>query len=447
MKSACGIKYTEFNRGQKYEIRGICINFVVTTGIPGCCIAYRRPGQPAPIIRTRRRRERRRPAGARRAPAGYTLPMRFRNVHIDIPTNGFSGYTEEAAEKPSSEHAVQNSTMSGNGSRGYLMVLLFLTVAAVLLALCITTGGTDDRSRVTITSSDGDTHEGYINVTGGRVWFRVAGANSPGTPLLVLHGGPGVPHDYLEPLEALADERPIVFYDQLGCGNSDHPDDPALWTVERYIQEVGEVRDALGLERIHLLGQSWGGALATSYVLDAKPGGVESLILSAPLLDANRWAADQRANLAAFPDEMQAAVREAETTGNFDAPDYQEAMGAYYARHVCRLDPWPECLNRSLERLAMPIYLRMWGPSEFTCTGTLQTFNVTDRLAEIQVPVLFTCGEHDEALPATMAYFQSRVPGSELKVFEGASHSHHLEETDAYLQVVQEFLRRVDATS
>lgn len=334
--------------------------------------------------------------------------------------------------------------MPDNSSRGYFMLLLFLTTATVLLALCITMDRTADGSNVTITKTDGGTREGYVDVTGGRVWFRIVGAESAGTPLLVLHGGPGATHDYLEPLAALADERPVIFYDQLGCGNSDRPDDPALWTVERYVEEVGEVRIALGLERVHLLGQSWGGALAAAYVLSAESG-VESLILSAPLLDAERWVADQRAHLAAFPEEMQEVDREAEASGNFDSPEYQDAMAAYYARHVCRTDPWPECLNRTFEKISFPVYLGMWGPSEFTCTGTLRTFTVTSRLAEIPVPVLFTCGEHDEAPPATMAYFQSLVPGSELKIFEGASHEHHLEETDAYLAAVREFLHRVDA--
>ncbi|MDV2481631.1 alpha/beta fold hydrolase [Methanoculleus sp. Wushi-C6] len=325
------------------------------------------------------------------------------------------------------------------------MLLLFFTAAAALLALCITTDGTDDRSNVSITKSGGDTHEGYIDVTGGRVWFRVVGRSSAGTPLLVLHGGPGASHDYLEPLEALADERPVVFYDQLGCGNSDRPDDPSLLTVERYVAEVGEVRDALGLRRVHLLGQSWGGGLAAAYALSPESDGVESLILSAPLLDTGRWIADQQAYLAAFPEEIQETVRKAESTGNFDTPKYQEAMGAYYARHVCRLPAWPDCLNRTFEKLSLPVYLGMWGPSEFTCTGTLRTFNVTGRLADIPVPVLFTCGEHDEAPPATLAYFQSLVPGSELAVFEDASHEHHLEATDAYLAAVREFMRRIDA--
>ena len=320
------------------------------------------------------------------------------------------------------------------------MPLIALTTVA-LLALCIAAG----RSNVTITRTDGGTREGYITVTGGRVWFRVVGAESPKTPLLVLHGGPGATHDYLEPLEALADERPVVFYDQLGCGNSDRPDDPTLWTVERYVGEVGEVRDALGLSRVHLLGQSWGGGLAAEYVIAQKSDGVESLILSAPLLDAGRWVADQRANLAAFPGEMQEAVREAEATGNFDAPEYQDAITAYYARHLCRTDPWPECLNRTFEKISLPVYLLMWGSTDFTSMRTLRYISVGGRLAGVTVPVLFTCGEHDEATPEAMAYYRSLVPGSELAIFNGASHSHHLEETDAYLAAVREFMRRVDA--
>lgn len=125
-------------------------------------------------------------------------------------------------------------------------------------------------------------------------------------------------------------------------------------------------------------------------MLSKKSGGAESLILSVPLLDTDRWIADQRENLAAFPEEIQEAVREAESTGNFDTPEYQEAMGAYYARHVCRLSVWPECLNRTFEKLSLPVYLGMWGPSEFTCTRTLGTFNLTSRLGEILVQVFFT---------------------------------------------------------
>src|SRR2546421_1708639 len=120
-------------------------------------------------------------------------------------------------------------------------------------------------------STSAPRREGYLPVPGGRVWYQIVGSG-PATPLLVLHGGPGAGHDYLETLEGLADERPVVFYDQLGCGRSDQPDDPSRWHIARFVREVDLVRHALGLDRIHLLGQSWGGWLAIEYMLRQPSG-------------------------------------------------------------------------------------------------------------------------------------------------------------------------------
>src|SRR5881396_4425861 len=129
--------------------------------------------------------------------------------------------------------------------------------------------------------------EGYIDVPGGKVWYRAVGDNAEATPLLCLHGGPGFTHYYLEPLEALAGRRQVVFYDQLGCGRSDRPDDPSLWTVDRFVEELAVVREALGLERLHLFGSSWGGMLALQYVLDRRPR-LESLVLSSSPASSRR---------------------------------------------------------------------------------------------------------------------------------------------------------------
>ncbi|MDD4256092.1 MAG: proline iminopeptidase-family hydrolase [Methanofollis sp.] len=287
-------------------------------------------------------------------------------------------------------------------------------------------------------------HEGFADVPGGRVWYHIAGAEESGTPLLVLHGGPGCTSDYLEPLAALGG-RSVVFYDQLGCGDSDRPDDPSLWTLERAVDELAAVREALGLDRVHILGQSWGTMLAVEYMLTHRPDGVESLVLSAPCLSASRWAADGRRYLQALPDDHREAILRAEEAGSYDGPAYQEAMTAYYRRHVCRTDPWPDCLMRTFERLNTDIYLQMWGPSEFTITGSLGDFERAGRLHEIAVPALFTCGEFDEATPATTAYYHHMMPGSEIAVFEGAAHEHHLEATAAYLAVVREFLDRAES--
>jgi proline iminopeptidase len=116
-------------------------------------------------------------------------------------------------------------------------------------------------------------------------------------------------------------------------------------------------------------------------------------------------------------------------------------MTAYYQRYLCRLDPWPDCLKRSFAGLGMQVYLTMWGPSEFTCTGTLRQADLTPRLPELSVPTLLTCGRHDEATPATVARYCRLIPGARMQIFEDASHNHHLEQPDAYLAAVRNFLR------
>lgn len=285
----------------------------------------------------------------------------------------------------------------------------------------------------------GDIREGYISVTGGEVWYRVVGANSKGIPLLTLHGGPGVPHDYLEPLESLRDERPVIFYDQLGCGYSDKPNYTSLWTIERFIKELEQVRAVLELTKVHILGQSWGTMLATDYML-TKPEGVVRLIFSGPAISASRFTQDTRAYLSELPEDIQEIIRESEAKGDFSSEEYQDAMMAFYRLHLCRVEQWPDCLNRAFEKLGDSVYGYMWGPSEFSVTGTLKDYERVDRLKEITIPVLFTCGRYDEATPAATKFYQSNLPGSEIAVLEDASHAHHIEKTEEYLQIVRDFL-------
>lgn len=287
-------------------------------------------------------------------------------------------------------------------------------------------------------------HEGNIPVSGGKIRYKIAGRNQKGVPILALHGGPGASYDYLEPLAEFADERPVVFYDQLGCGDSDRPDDISLWIIERFVDEIQRVREALGLDKVHIIGQSWGVSMAVDYLLERRPEGVVSLVFSGPLLSASRWIEDQKAYLAELPQEIQKIILESEDTGDFSSSQYQDAIMTYYKTHVCRLDPWPECLSRTLEKLNSSIYAYMWGPSEFTVNGTLKNYERVDRLKKIVNPVLFTCGFYDEATPATTAYYQKNLPGSELYVFEDASHEHHLEKPEEYQQVVRRFLRSAE---
>jgi proline iminopeptidase len=286
--------------------------------------------------------------------------------------------------------------------------------------------------------------QGTIAVPGGNIWYCTSRGAGKKTPLLVVHGGPGVPHNYLTVLNALSDERPVIWYDQLGCGNSEKPDDNALWTVDRFADELAEVRNALIPDEVHLLGQSWGAYLVTAYFLKHKPTGIRSITLSAPLLSTSRWLEDQRHWLSGLPQEMQEAINRCEAVGDYAAEAYQEAMSLFYNRHVCRLDPWPEEVLSAMDGMAANVYNYMWGPSEFTVTGTLRDADLTSRLPEITVPVLFTCGSYDEATPETVKSFHKLVPGSELEIFPDASHMHHLECKEAFLTVLSSFLSRND---
>ncbi len=284
--------------------------------------------------------------------------------------------------------------------------------------------------------------EGYVEVPGGRVWYRIVGSGTR-TPVLVLHGGPGAPSYYLKPLAALADERPVVFYDQLGAGHSDQPTDTSLWRVERFVEELGRMREALGLEQVHILGHSWGSMLAVDYML-TRPQGIRSLILASPALSIPRWLRDADSLKATLPDSVQRVIARHETAGTTESPEYQTAVMEYYRRFLARREPWSPDIDSTFAQLSMSVYGTMWGPSEFTATGTLRNYDRTDRLGEIGVPTLFTAGRYDEATPGTVRYYQSLVSGSELIILEGSAHLTMQDEPEEYVALVRGFLRRVE---
>lgn len=286
--------------------------------------------------------------------------------------------------------------------------------------------------------------EGFINVSGGKIWYKIVGLGKPGIPLLVIHGGPGATHDYLQPIEKIADERPVIFYDQLGGGKSDRPSDTSLWNIERFVDELAIIRNELKLDRVHLLGQSWGTTLATEYMLTQKPGGVVSIVFAAPCISVSRWINDQKDYLLQMEKEIQDIINECELSGDYSSPDYQNAMMIYYRKHLCMLDEWPECLQRTFANMGADVYAYMWGPSEFTVTGKLKSLERAERLNEIKVPALFTCGRYDEASPESTEYYHKSMPGSEFYIFEDASHSHHLEKEEEFLSVLRSFIKRAE---
>jgi proline-specific peptidase len=286
-------------------------------------------------------------------------------------------------------------------------------------------------------------HEGYVDVEGGRVWYRIAGSGNE-TPLILLHGGPGAPSYYLNPLEGVTVDRPVIFYDQLGAGRSDRPTDTSLWTVDRFVRELDDIREALGLDEVHILGHSWGSMLAVDYML-TKPEGVQSLILASPALSVRRWAEDADRLVAQLPEELQRNIEKHEASHTTDDPEYQEATMEYYKRYLSRSDPWSPDLLLAFENFNSDIYGLMWGPSEFTATGTLKDYEREDVLPNLDLPVLFTAGRYDEATPETVEIYQSLVPGSKIAIFENSAHMTMLDEPEAYTDVVREFLNEVDS--
>jgi proline-specific peptidase len=291
-------------------------------------------------------------------------------------------------------------------------------------------------------------HEGFIPFRDHQIWYRIVGeAEAPGRlPLLALHGGPGAAHDYLEPLEAMARTgRRVIFYDQLGCGRSNTPSNPSMWTVQLFVEEVNVVRRALGLERIHLLGQSWGGMLAMEYAL-TQPSGLESLTIASSPASMIQWVQEANRLREDLPPEVQATLLKHEEAGTTASQEYEDAMMVFYRRHVCRLDPYPDFVNRSFEAIAKypEVYNTMNGPSEFHVVGTLKQWDIISRLGEIRVPTLVTSGRYDEATPLIAGTVHSGIPGSEWVLFEESSHMAHAEEPERYMQVLDDFLSRAE---
>lgn len=292
-------------------------------------------------------------------------------------------------------------------------------------------------------------YEGYLPFHGYKTWYQIVGHHEEEGkhPLLCLHGGPGMAHDYLEPLQAIAGSgRRVIIYDQLGCGNSDHPHDPSLWNVDLFVQEVDAVRKSLDLQEIHLLGQSWGGFLAQEYML-TQPNGVKSLVLANSAASTQRWIDEANILRGNLPAAIQQILKAHEDAGTLDDPAYVSATEVYYRLHLCRLMPWPDCLQRTLNQLNQDpeVYYTMWGPTEFYCTGRLRNWNIEDRLSEIRSPSLIISGEYDESTRSINEVLHGGIKNSEWIVFEECSHTPHLEATKKYLDVLNSFLTHIEA--
>lgn len=286
------------------------------------------------------------------------------------------------------------------------------------------------------------TREGYAIVPGGQVWYELYGT-SDGVPLVILHGGPGYPHYTLLPLAKLSNERPVLFYDQLGCGKSISDSNPALWTIERHVEELRCLVDSIEFEKFHLFGHSWGTILALEFALIYEQR-LESLILSSPCISIPKWVEDSKRLRKLLPEQFARELAVGDQLGEFYNKKYIEALEEYYRRHVNRLEPKPKVVERANREAGLEVYNSMWGPNEFTLTGSLRTYDQTDALSTVHVPILYLCGRHDEATPETTEFYRSCTPRAAIEIFEESSHSAFLEEEKKFIETLREFLVQID---
>lgn len=282
--------------------------------------------------------------------------------------------------------------------------------------------------------------QGTIDSHGGKIWYGISGSKeSSEAPLIAIHGGPGMSHSYLYPLTDLADTRQVIFYDQLDAGLSERPNNPENWHISRFLLEVDDLRESLNLDRVAIFGNSWGGTIAASYAAK-KPAGLERLILSSPLLNTDLWLADNKAHRENLPPEVLSVMRQCEKEGQESSQEYQDSVEVFYARHFCRSNPWPDYVMETMNALNETCYAGMWGPNEFTCNGLLSNYDGLAELGTIQTPTLVTCGEFDEATPASCKTFVSLIPEAQYAEFANASHLTFVDSRESYIEALRKFL-------
>ena len=285
--------------------------------------------------------------------------------------------------------------------------------------------------------------EGFVNVEGGKVWYKIFGSKKNTTPVLLLHGGPGFPSDYFKPLQALASDRPVILYDQLGCGRSDKPDDSSLWNIKRFAKELSTLRVELGLDSIHLFAHSWGTMLAAEYI-STHPKGIKSIIFSGPIFSTRQHLQNVNQIKLNLPSYVKDTLLSHERNGTIFSEAYVKAYNEYLKLHWCRIFPYPKEIEEATRLFGIKTFETMWGQYEFYCTGNLKDFERTAVLKEIKVPTLFTCGRYDVITPESTGEYAKQIKGAEFVVFEKSAHMTMNEDPDTFIKVIRNFLNKYE---
>lgn len=284
-----------------------------------------------------------------------------------------------------------------------------------------------------------------------KVWTKRIG-NNPKIKLLLLNGGPGATHEYFECMESFLPKEGIefIYYDQLGCGNSDNPNDTAMWDLDRYVEEVEQVRTALNLDKnnFYLLGHSWGGILAMQYALKYQQN-LKGLIVSNMMSSIPAYGKYADEVLAKQMDtEVLKKIRAIEAKGDYSNPEYMGLlMPNFYVKHICRipLDQWPEPVNRSFSKMNQSLYVTMQGPSEFGVAGKLLKWDVSKELKNIMVPALSIGAKHDTMDPKHMEWMASAFKNGSYLYCPNGSHMSMYDDQQTYMKGIIKFIIGVDA--
>jgi len=282
-----------------------------------------------------------------------------------------------------------------------------------------------------------------------KVWTKRIG-NNPRIKVLLLHGGPASTHQYMECFESFFPKEGIEFYeyDQLGCGNSDKPADTSLWVLDRFVEEVEQVRQAIGADstNFYILGNSWGGILGMQYALKYQ-NNMKSLIVANMMASCPEYGKYAEEVLAKQMDpKVLAEVKAIEAKGDFNNPRYMELLTPnFYNEHLCRLNPWPEPVTRSFASTNQTIYVMMQGPSEFGIGGNLANWDIKNRLKEIRIPTLMIGAKHDTMDPKAMEEQSELVQHGRYLYCPNGSHLSMWDDQQVFMNGVITFIRDVDS--
>jgi proline iminopeptidase len=314
-----------------------------------------------------------------------------------------------------------------------IMKRIVLTIVAGILVVLVFSCKTNDNLR---------TEEGFINVKGGKIWYRVKGEGTK-TPIVMLHGGPGYPSYYLNPLLVLSTERPIVIFDQLGCGRSDRIIDTTLMTIDSYIEHLKELLSTLKIKEFYLYGHSWGTMLGLDYYLKY-PDGIKALIMASSCINLKLWVKDADTLISMLPDSIQFYLKQSINSSNSDSIKIKAALDCYYNSYYTRKQPLSADFDSTLAQIGKNVYEYMWGKEEFSVTGILKNYDRTGDLNKIKVPTLYIAGEFDAARPSTVKYYQSLTPNSKLVVIKNAGHQTMHDNPKENIEVIQTFIHELE---